>query len=396
MKLSEMYEKRKALSTEIDNLTNGTTKLTSENELRASQMLEDLDGMDSEIRRVGLRDRLDAGGITSHAETGRPAQALKSEFRDWISGGFRSDNKFEVRANTTVATLGGATDIASSIFTEYVNRDSVVRNLASVVTTDSGAPLVFYRQTAQFAAATSVTATSAAFTEKAPTAEKVTFTMTKMGFFTLVANEALTDLVWDVATDTIRQHAELHAANRDLSFSNVTYAAFAQPIYDYTTSGTCNVLSKTTAAPYTAGTGITMAEATSAVYGTGLKTPYLKNASWLLPNAVWAATISAASATLPVFGQSAGYSVARDGAGLNFLGYPVYLSNNLPTTAATTVAYGVFGDIQRGYRIVEQNAVPFMADPYTFANAGQTQFLSSTRAYGAIMDRNAMVSLFKT
>jgi HK97 family phage major capsid protein len=395
MKLSEMYEKRKALSTEIDNLTNGTTKLTSENELRASQMLEDLDGMDAEIRRVGLRDRLDAGGITSHAETGRPAQALKSEFRDWISGGFRSDNKFEVRANTTVATLGGATDIASSIFTEYVNRDSVVRNLASVVTTDSGAPLVFYRQTAQFAAATSVTATSAAFTEKAPTAEKVTFTMTKMGFYTLVANEALTDLAWDVATDTIRQHAELHAANRDLAYSNVTYAAFAQPIYDYTTSGTSNALSLTTAAPYGTG-GITLAEATTAVYGTGLKTPYLKNAAWLLPNAVWAKTIAAASATLPVFGQSAGYSVARDGAGLNFLGYPVYLSNNLPTSAATTVAYGVFGDIQRGYRIVEQNAVPFMADPYTFANAGQTQFLSSTRAYGAIMDRNAMVSLFKT
>ena len=395
MKLSEMYEKRKALSTEIDILTNGTTKLTSENELRASQMLEDLDGMDSEIRRVGLRDRLDAGGITSHAETGRPAQALKSEFRDWISGGFRSNNKFEVRANTTVATLGGATDIASSIFTEYVNRDSVVRNLASVVTTDSGAPLVFYRQTAQFAAATAVTATSAAFTEKAPTAEKVTFTMTKMGFFTLVANEALTDLVWDVATDTIRQHAELHAANRDLSYSNVAYVAFSQPIYDYTTSGTSNDLSKTTAAPYGTG-GITLAEATTAVYGTGLKIPYLKNASWLLPNAVWAKTIAAASATLPIFGQSAGYSVARDGAGLNFLGYPVYLSNNLPTTAATTVAYGVFGDIQRGYRIVEQNAVPFMADPYTFANAGQTQFLSSTRAYGAIMDRNAMVSLFKT
>ena len=395
MKLSEMYEKRKALSTEIDNLTNGTTKLTSENELRASQMLEDLDGMDSEIRRVGLRDRLDAGGITSHAETGRPAQALKSEFRDWISGGFRSDNKFEVRANTTAATLGGTTDIASSIFTDYVNRDSVVRNLASVVTTDSGAPLVFYRQTAQFAAATTVTATSGAFTEKAPTAEKVTFTMTKMGFFTLVANEALTDLVWDVASDTIRQHAELHAANRDLAYSNVTYAAFAQPIYDYTTSGTSNALSLTTAAPYGTG-GITLAEATTAVYGTGLKTPYLKNACWLLPNAVWAKTIAAASATLPVFGQSAGYSVARDGAGLNFLGYPVYLSNNLPTTAATTVAYGVFGDIQRGYRIVEQNAVPFMADPYTFANAGQTQFLSSTRAYGAIMDRNAMVSLFKT
>lgn len=81
MKLSEMYEKRKALSGEIDALTNGTVKLDATNESRAAAMLDELDNMDSEIRRVGLRDRLDGGGVTSNVETGRPAASHKTEFR---------------------------------------------------------------------------------------------------------------------------------------------------------------------------------------------------------------------------------------------------------------------------------------------------------------------------
>lgn len=390
MKLSEMYEKRKSLSQEIEALTDGKTKLTAETEARASQLLDDLDGMDAEIRRVGLRDRLDAGGITSNLETGRPAQALRGEFRDWMNGKFREDNAFEIRT-TEKSALGGTTDIASSLFTEMVARNSVVRNLASIITVDSGAPLVFYRQTAQFAVATAVVAEAGAYVSKDMAAGKVTFTPTKMGFFTTVSNEALQDMVYDVANDTIRQHAELHATNRDLAYSNITYNAFAQPIYD-TTANVGNVNSCTIAAANV----ITLAEAATCVYGSGLLPTYLSNASWLLPTATWAGIIAQASTSVPTFGQGANYSVARDGAGMSFMGYPVYISANLPQTALTTVKFGVFGDIQRGYRIVETSTVPFIADPYTNAGNGQVRFLSTTRADGHIMDRNAMVSLFKT
>ena len=157
MKLSEMYEKRKALSGEIDALTNGTVKLDATNESRAAAMLDELDHMDSEIRRVGLRDRLDGGGVTSNLETGRPAASHKTEFRDWINGGFRENNEFEMRSSG-VSDFGGTTTLASPLFTEMMNRMSVVRNLSTVITTDSGAPLRFYRQTAQFAVETAVVA----------------------------------------------------------------------------------------------------------------------------------------------------------------------------------------------------------------------------------------------
>jgi len=212
-----------------------------------------------------------------------------------------------------------------------------------------------------------------------------------MGFFTSVSNEALTDMVYDVASETIRQHAELHATNRDLSYSNITYSAFAQTIYD-TTAAVGNVNSSTIASA----TNITLAEAATTVYASGLLPTYLKDSSWLLPVSTWAGIISQASANVPTFGQGANYSVARDGAGMSFMGFPVYISANLPQTALTTVKFGVFGDIGRGYRIVEMSTVPFLANPYILAANGQVQFLSTTRSSGKIMDRNAMVSLFKT
>lgn len=390
MKLSEMYEKRKALSGEIDVLTNGTVKLDATNESRAAAMLDELDHMDSEIRRVGLRDRLDGGGVTSNLETGRPAASHKTEFRDWIRGGFRDNNEFEMRASN-VSDFGATTTIASPLFQQMMDRMSVVRSLANVITTDSGAPLRFYRQTAQFAVATAVVAEAGAYVSKDVDNDPVDFTPTKMGFFTSVSNEALTDMPYDVASETIRQHAELHATNRDLSYSNITYNAFAQPIYDNTAS-VGNVNSST----ISAATNITLAEAATTVYASGLLPTYLKDSSWLLPVATWAGIISQASTSVPTFGQGANYSVARDGAGMSFMGFPVYISANLPQTATTGVRFGVFGDIGRGYRIVEMSTVPFLANPYILAANGQVQFLSTTRSSGKIMDRNAMVSLFKT
>lgn len=390
MKLSEMYEKRKALSGEIDVLTNGTVKLDATNESRAAAMLDELDHMDSEIRRVGLRDRLDGGGVTSNLETGRPAASHKTEFRDWIQGGFRDNNEFEMRASN-VADFGAVTTIASPLFQQMMDRMSVVRGLANVITTDSGAPLRFYRQTTQFAVATAVVAEAGAYISKDVDNDPVDFTPTKMGFFTSVSNEALTDMVYDVASETIRQHAELHATNRDLSYSNITYNAFAQPIYDNTAS-VGNVNSSTIASA----TNITLAEAATTVYASGLLPTYLKDSSWLLPVSTWAGIISQANTNVPVFGTGQSYSLARDGAGASFMGFPVYISANLPQTALTTVRFGVFGDIGRGYRIVEMSTVPFLANPYILAANGQVQFLSTTRSSGKIMDRNAMVSLFKT
>lgn len=80
---------------------------------------------------------------------------------------------------------------------------------------------------------------------------------------------------------------------------------------------------------------------------------------------------------------------------VNFMGFPVYLTASWPVAAspATGDPIGVFGNIERGYRIVRVDTVPMISDPYTNAANGQVRFLSETRMVGKILDRNAMVSI---
>lgn len=384
MKLTELYDQRKALNTEIDTMLKGTVDTATE--ARAAQMLDDLDGLDAQIRVQSLRDRFDAGGVQSTAHVGRPASLQRGEFRDWIAGGYKVGG-MELRT-TEKSDLGGTTDIASEQFTQLVARDSVVRNLASVIGTDDGSPLVFYRQTTQFAAASAVVAEAGSFVSKDMAAQKVTFTPAKMGFYTTVSTEAIQDMAYDVAAQTIAEHAELHAANRELSFCNATYNAFAQTITDTTVNVGCTLTFETAGIDGI----ITPGEAAEIVYGTSLKTAYLQGAAWLLAPLAWARTLAQTTANPLPFGSGYATSLARDGAGYTFLGFPVYTSTALPTPATAT-ALGVFGNINRGYRIVEVSSVPFLADPYSLAGSGQVKFLSETRAYGAIMNREAMISL---
>jgi len=393
MKLSEMYEKRKAISTEIDTIL--AAKCTPETEARAAQLIDDQDGMDGEIRKQALRDRADAGGIVSTMVTGRPTGESKSEFRSWIAGGFRTNNNMEMRA-VEKSELGGTTDIALTEFTRMMDRDSTIAGLATVTTVDSGAPIVMYRQDAQIAFVTATVAEAGSFISKDTTAQKVTFTPVKNGIVTTVSNEALRDMVWDVGADTIRQHAEFHAANWEAAHGHASYGSYSTAIFSK--DGSVGNINVADTAATTAGI-ITIAEATNIVYGSGLKTGYLRNASWLLPNACWAATIAQSSTNIFPFGGGNFQSVARDGIGpiaqATFLGFPVYLSNAMatPVGMAGATAFAVFGDIARGYRIIAVNSVPFLADPYTSAANGQTRFLSETRRHGQILDRNAMVSI---
>jgi HK97 family phage major capsid protein len=103
------------------------------------------------------------------------------------------------------------------------------------------------------------------------------------------------------------------------------------------------------------------------------------------------------------FGGGYSQSIARDGGGpmdgnrsnVSFMGFPVYTTASWPTQAAPASGdpIGVFGNIERGYRIVRVSSTPMIADPYTNAAAGQVRFLSETRQVGKILDRNAMVSI---
>lgn len=391
MKLSELYDKRKALSGEIETLMNGEP--TGTTFTRANALSQELEGMDEMIRRQALRDERDAGGIVPTSVTGKASTDIQREFRVWMAGGFRSNARHEFRA-VEKSELGGATTVASNEFIAMMNRDAVIAGLATEITVDSGAPVRFYRQTAHITMATTATAEAAAFTSRDLTAEAVDFTPVKIGVSTVVSNEALRDLPYDVASDTIREHAEAHAANWEFGFANASYSGLSQAIFDQS-AGVGNVLSYDTAA--SSNGFVTVAEATQIVYGTQLKVGYLKDSVWLLPSHIWAGTLSQTTTNPLAFGAGYAQSMARDGMPLAqavYIGFPVYISTALPTgTSTAATKFGVFGSVKAGYRVVTVNSVPMLVDPYTNSASGQTVFNSETRRAGKILDRNAMITL---
>jgi HK97 family phage major capsid protein len=151
-------------------------------------------------------------------------------------------------------------------------------------------------------------------------------------------------------------------------------------------------------------TSIVISDAVAAVYGAGLRPQYLANSCWLLNPTIWANTVAQSGTVVYPMGNGYSQSLGRDGigqpevpgnrAGVNFMGYPVYFSAAMPVGSTTgSHPQGVFGNIERGYRIVRLDSVPMIADPYTAAANGQVRFLSETRCIGKILDKNAMVTL---
>jgi HK97 family phage major capsid protein len=404
--LKSLQEKRKALADVLEE----TLKLPDSRNVQ--EKLEngaaELDGLDADIRRASVRERLDCGGITLARDVGIAGTDFRAEMRQFFAGGYKSGTALNLRS-VEISELGGTTTVADPTFTGFMDRDAVVAKLATVTTVSSGAPVRFYRQSAYLAAETSATAEAATFAEKDMTGNVVDFTPAKIGIRTIVSTETLRDLPYDVASDTIRQHAELHGANWELAFLSGTngssltgnVAAYSgigsQSIWDFgaTAGNTLNA--------DLAGNTITVAEGATIAYSTGLRPQYLGNACWLLNASVWASIVSQNASTSYPFGGGQLPSIARDGSGpmdgnrstVNFMGFPVYLTASWPVQAspATGDPIGVFGNIERGYRIVRVDTVPMIADPYTNAASGQVRFISETRQVGKILDRNAMVSI---
>ena len=394
-KLSELYAQRKLKADELETIIAGNLDKNAEE--RLNNGLAELEGLDMEIRKAGVRDRIEAGGIVPQAMMGTATQDMRSEVRDFFSTGYKSGGKLELRA-TTVSSAGGATTVADPTFIQRMDRDNVLFRLATETSVSSGAPIRFYRQSAYMALETAVTAQAGAYADKDIAGLAVDFTPTKLGLVTTVSNEALRDLPYDVASETIRQHAELHGHqweqnffkgtnNQSLTTGFNTYSSFAsQSVWDWGGSGatagntnTCNLTGTATS--------IVISDAVTAVYASSLRPQYLANSCWVLNPTIWANTVSQNGSAVYPMGNGYAQSLGRDGigqpdvpgnrAGVNFMGYPVYFSAAMPVGSTPgTHPQGVFGNIERGYRIVRLDSVPMIADPYTSAANGQVRFLS--------------------
>lgn len=380
--LAKLFERQKELNSTLDQTLAG--KLTQDAESRAYQIMEEQQDVEARIRVQSIRE--DGRGAIVLNTPSAKVTAESGEFRAWIAGGYRQ-GPFEMRT-VAMSALGGAATANSDEFTAMMDRDSVIARLATVITTDAAGPIKFWRQTSQLGVQATATAENGAGTASDTAGGTLTLTPTKSAHYADVSIETLRSLPYDVSADVARQQAEMHAFSWESAYAIGNLAQQA-----ITSVSTGNTVSVDHASASSAWGAITPTEALTTIYSTTMRTAYLTDAVWLLNPVAWARTASQTSSTPLIFGGGYMESVARDGVGVRFMGFPVHTTAAIATPTATTDPFGVFGSVRRGYRIVRVNGVQFLADPYTLGANGTVRFLSHVFGAGGILDRNAMVSL---
>lgn len=117
-----------------------------------------------------------------------------------------------------------------------------------------------------------------------------------------------------------------------------------------------------------------------------LKTEYLSQAVWMMSRSALSAIRQLKD---PATGQYLWQPSLSDHAPSTLMGYPVYVSDAMPTlkkgTASASVAFGHFGE---GYQIVERPQISMLRDPYS--SKPFVEFYVSKRVGGDVINFDAI------
>lgn len=115
-----------------------------------------------------------------------------------------------------------------------------------------------------------------------------------------------------------------------------------------------------------------------------LKMGYLQNASFLMPRAVRAKIRKFKEATTNAYMWQPGLA---KGVPDTLFGYPVYLDEFVPALAASSLSMA-FGDLKRGYMVVDRQGIRALRDPFT--NKPYIGLYVTRRVGGAARDFDAV------
>jgi len=206
----------------------------------------------------------------------------------------------------------------------------------------------------------------------------------------VITLEMLQDNRGGLVADTLQQHIESHAEGWDaLYLSTQTPATHTQPnglcatkaAIDGNTNSPINdvdAAATVTAAGIDIDNLIDTMNALPGRYRTGDK-------SWIMSPAVHAAVVSSTDSTSRlVFLPAATGTVQENPLAVGtILGYPVYLSDNMPSAANNAVA-AILLD-RRSYTVADRRGFETSQDPYSAADNGQVVFRSFMRSDGVWM-----------
>ena len=388
MTILEMMNKRNTAWTAAKNFAeshkNDKGVLSDEDYATYQNMEKDIENMSREISRMqreaAMEDELNKpvntpitakpmnGGKEKEEKEGRGADEYRKNF--WNVMRSKVPNPQIVNAlQEGVDTEGGylVPDEFEHTLVEALEEENMFRSLAHVIQTSSGErkiPVVASKGSANW------------IDEEGPYVDsddsfgQVTIGSFKLGTTIKVSEELINDSVFDLENYISKEFARRIGSREEEAF--FTGDGNGKPLGFLAAKGGADV--GVTAASATA---ITADEIIDLFYS--LKTPYRKNAVWILNDA----TVKAVRKLKDNTGQYLWQPALTEGTPDRLLGRPVYTSAYMPTAAAgaKTIAFGDF----KYYWIADRQGRSFRRLNELYATTGQVGFIGSQRVDGKLI-----------
>ena len=346
---SEAYDRMEA---EITDLTHAID--------RAQKM----EAMEAELSKAVNSPIVGQPSAQVEEKTGRASNAYRQDFDNMLRGKRMVHNVMEEGVDANGGYLV-PTEFERKVVTG-LDEENVIRPLATVIKTESERkiPVAANRSVATW------TAENAAYTGSNPTFDQKTLDAYKLTDLIKVSIELLQDSAFDLDSYLAAEIARAFGIGEEEAFCVGTGSG--QPTGIFTANG--GSVGVTAAAV----DKVTAEEIIDLTYS--LKSPYRKNASFIMNDA----TIAAIRKLKDGNGVYLWQPALQQGQPDKLLGYDLYTSAYAPTMAAGALA-AAFGDIKAGYWIADRMGRTVQRLNELYSTNGQVGFVATERLDGKVI-----------
>ena len=413
MKLSEMFETRKALVTERDSIL-AQDSMTVEVEARGHEVANELGKLDAEIRAAQVRERFASSSaienIAKKTEDRSMDIRASKKYEDQFVNYLRTGQMPEQRELITSASSSILIPkVYQDAVLKYLDANSIMRNIADLRTGVQGYQTLRFStlKTADYTSAWTQpdTATTAATNadplfKEVPLAPVPCLPKTEVSQQLILQSDAGFNVEMEVIDHLKRQLL------KNLEWGYIGGSGTNAPTGIFTVKASSGVTTDINIVTATAGAGLTRAAAITAgatvaklseMRYTKLPAAYWGSASWILPQDTYAAIAGLLVNNVPIFVPSADAALVG-AAPFTLMGLPVYITeylpahNNTATTGKNCIA--VLGNISESFAIREWGpGMSITRDEFSLSGTARIRYQGMQFANSDFTRVNALVQL---
>jgi HK97 family phage major capsid protein len=412
MKLSEMFETRKALVTERDSILAQDT-MSVEVEARGHEVANELGKLDAEIRAAQVRERFasssaieNIGKKTEERSMDiRASKKYEEQFVNYLRTGQMPEQR-ELISTASSSIL--IPKVYQDAVLKYLDANSIMRNIADLRTGVQGYQTLRFStlKTADYTSAWtqadtgSVAATAAdPLFKEVPLAPIPCLPKTEVSQQLILQSDAGFNVEMEVTEHLQRQLL------KNLEWGYVAGSGTNAPTGIFTVKASTGVTTdiNITTATSTGTTralaitaGATVAKLSEMRY-TKLPAAYWGSASWILPQDTYAAIAGLLVNGVPIFVPSADSQALQNAAPFTLMGLPVFITEYLPAHVATATTgkncIAILGNISESFAIREWGGMSITRDEFSLSGTARIRYQGMQFANSDFTRVNALVQL---